>query len=78
VRVAAGALEGWPRDRLAALASGAGAELRDLAPPLARFAVADDAAAARLIGALIGAALPVAEAVPEESRLERLFLEGAR
>ena len=44
-------------------------------PPEARFTVADDAAAARLLQALIGAGVPVAEATPEESRLERLFLE---
>jgi hypothetical protein len=39
--------------------------------------VADDAGAARLLQSLIGAGVPVAEATPEESRLERLFLDAA-
>jgi len=43
----------------------------------ARFTVADDAGAARLLQTLIGAGVPIAEATPEESRLERLFLESA-
>ena len=64
-----------PREQLAALAASAGATLRDLAPPEARFTVADDDGAARLLQALIGAGVPVAEATPEESRLERLFLD---
>jgi ABC-2 type transport system ATP-binding protein len=63
------------REALAAIAAKAGAELRDVAPPEARFAVADDAGAARLIEALVTGGVPVAEATPEESRLERLFLE---
>ena len=62
-------------EQLAALATAAGASLHDVDPPEARFTVADDAAAARLLQALIGAGVPVAEATPEESRLERLFLE---
>jgi ABC-type multidrug transport system ATPase subunit len=65
-----------PREQLAALAASAGATLHDLAPPEARFTVADDAGAARLLQALIGAGVPVAEATPEESRLERLFLDA--
>jgi ABC-2 type transport system ATP-binding protein len=40
------------------------------------FAVADDAGATRLLGALLAASLPVVEARSEEGRLERLFLEG--
>jgi ABC-type multidrug transport system ATPase subunit len=40
----------------------------------ARFAAADDAGAVRLLRALIEAGVPVLEASPEESRLERLFL----
>ena len=64
------------RERLVELAVAAGAVLRDLNPPEARFTVADDAAAARLLAVLIGAGVPVAEATPEESRLERLFLEA--
>ncbi len=62
------------REQLAALATSAGVTLHDVNPPEARFTVGDDAAAARLLQALIGAGVPVAEATPEESRLERLFL----
>jgi ABC-2 type transport system ATP-binding protein len=65
------------REQLAALAAAAGAALAGLDPPEARFTVADDAGAARLLQSLIGAGVPVAEATPEESRLERLFLENA-
>ena len=75
VRSLAGALERHGREALAALARAAGAELSDLMPPRARFAVTDDDAAARLVAALVTAGVPVAEAAPEESRLERLFLE---
>jgi ABC-2 type transport system ATP-binding protein len=75
VRSLAGVLERHGREALAALARTAGAELTDVAPPQARFAVADDDAAARLVAALVAAGVPVAEASPEESRLERLFLE---
>ena len=64
------------RERLVELAVAAGAVLQDLNPPEARFTVADDAGAARLLAVLIGAGVPVAEATPEESRLERLFLEA--
>jgi ABC-2 type transport system ATP-binding protein len=76
IRSLPGALEARGRDPLAALAREARAELVDLAPPQARFAVADDDAAARLIAALVAAGVPVAEASPEESRLERLFLDA--
>jgi len=41
----------------------------------ARFAVADDAGATRLIAALVNGGLAVIEAGAEESRLERLFTE---
>jgi ABC-2 type transport system ATP-binding protein len=64
------------RERLAALAGAAGAALMGLDPPEARFTVADDAGAARLLQTLIAAGVPVAEATPEESRLERLFLDA--
>ena len=64
------------REQLATLATTAGVTLQDMSPPEARFAVADDAAAARLLQTLIGAGVPVAEATPEESRLERLFLDA--
>jgi hypothetical protein len=84
--IAAGAMEArvlrvrWPagtavaRETLATLAASAGAELRDAAAAEARFVVADDAAAARLLHALVTGGVAVAEAVPIESRLERLFL----
>jgi len=65
------------REQLATLAAAAGAALAGLDPPEARFTVADDAGAARLLQSLIGGGIPVAEATPEESRLERLFLENA-
>ena len=52
---------------------GAGAELLDVTPPDARFRVADDAGATRLLSLLLGAGLPVVEVVAEEGRLERLF-----
>ena len=42
--------------------------------PVARFSVADDEAAARLLRALVEAGIAVVEASPEEGRLERLFL----
>jgi len=79
VRMAAGgALDGA---RLAQLAAAAGAEFREWVTPDARFAVADDAGATRLLAALLGAGMPVVEAAPEEGRLERLFAppaEGGR
>jgi ABC-2 type transport system ATP-binding protein len=66
-----------PREALEQAARRAGAALRDVTPPYARFAVADDDGAARLVQALVAAGVPVSEAAPEEGRLERLFLEGA-
>jgi ABC-2 type transport system ATP-binding protein len=65
------------RERLAAVAAAAGATLVEANGREARFTVADDAGAARLLQSLIAAGVPVAEATPEESRLERLFLEAA-
>ena len=77
VRAAGGAIGGRvTREMLAALATQAGAELRSVAAPEARFAVADDAGAARLIETLVTGGVPVAEVTPEESRLERLFLDA--
>ena len=64
-----------PREALEQAAARAGAELREVTPPVARFAVADDAGAVRLVQALVAAGVPVAEITPEEGRLERLFLE---
>jgi ABC-2 type transport system ATP-binding protein len=76
VRGPAGAIGGAvPREALEQAAARAGAELREVAPPLARFAVADDDGAARLVQSLVAAGVPVAEVTPEEGRLERLFLE---
>ena len=65
-------------DALGALAAQAGATLEGVKGPEARFAVAGDEVSARLLKALIGAGFDVVEAVPDESRLERLFLEPAR
>jgi len=63
------------REALERAAKRAGAELRELAPPLTRFAVADDAGAALLVQSLVAEGVPVAEVTPEEGRLERLFLD---
>jgi len=62
---------------LATLATGASATFRGWSAPDARFAVADDAGATRLLAALVNAGLAVTEASPEESRLERLFTGSA-
>ena len=43
----------------------------------ARFVAADDGVAAQLLRALVEVGVPVVEAAPEESRLERLFLAAA-
>jgi len=76
VRGPAGTIgEAVPRATLELAAQRAGAELREVSPPLARFAVPDDAGAVRLVQALVAAGVPVAEVTPEEGRLERLFLE---
>ena len=61
------------RARLEAAARSANAALVDATPPDARFRVADDAGATRLLGTLLTEGLPVIEAVAEEGRLERLF-----
>jgi len=63
--------------QLETLAVEAGATFRGWTPPDARFAVADDAGATRLITTLLTAGLPVIEAGAEEGRLERLFTEPA-
>ena len=75
LRVRAAAGVEWPltQEAMAELALRAGAALLEWRPPQARFSVADDATAAHLIHALCTAGLPVVEATPEESRLERLF-----
>jgi ABC-2 type transport system ATP-binding protein len=79
VRAADGAIgTSVTREQLERLAVLASATLVEVIPPDARFTVADDAGAARLLQALIGAGVPVAEASPEESRLERLFLDAPR
>ena len=62
--------------RLAELAGHAGATFRGWSAPDARFAVADDAGATRVIAALVNAGVAVIEASPEEGRLERLFTGG--
>ncbi len=59
--------------RLAAIALEAGAQWKDWVAPEARFIVADDAGATRLLAKLLADGQPVVEAAPEEGRLERLF-----
>ncbi|HVP39335.1 MAG TPA: ABC transporter ATP-binding protein, partial [Candidatus Saccharimonadales bacterium] len=75
VRVAAGAP--LPGEALAAAARDAGAELVSAGAAQASFQVPGDAAAARLLRALIAAGIPVVEATAEQGRLERLFMEAA-
>ena len=70
------AAERWASDGLGSAATRAGATMLEATPPDARFAVADDAGAARLLAELIRAEVPVIEATPEGNRLERLFTEG--
>jgi ABC-2 type transport system ATP-binding protein len=60
-------------ERLATIAQEATATFRGWTAPDARFAVADDAGATRLLAALLAAGVAVTEASPEEGRLERLF-----
>jgi ABC-2 type transport system ATP-binding protein len=62
---------------LAQAASQAGATLVSRNDAEARFSVSDDAASARLMASLVAAGVPVTEVAPEESRLERLFLDAA-
>ncbi|MFI5372637.1 MAG: ABC transporter ATP-binding protein [Candidatus Eisenbacteria bacterium] len=62
---------------LVGAASQAGATLASRNNAEARFSVPDDAASARLMASLIAAGVPVTEVTPEESRLERLFLDDA-
>ena len=58
---------------LGAAAAGAGASLIGATPPVARFRVADDEGATRLLVALLNAGVRVVESSPEGGRLERLF-----
>ena len=64
------------RGRLEGVAAGAGAVLLESSGHSARFSVPDDDTAARLLAALVSAGYPVVEAIPAESRLERLFTDG--
>jgi ABC-2 type transport system ATP-binding protein len=66
-----------PAEQLSAIAAGAAATFRGWSAPDARFAVADDSGATRLIAALVRAGVAVIEVIPEEGRLERLFTEGS-
>src|SRR5260221_12204195 len=59
---------GVPAERLAALAASAGATVRGWSAPDARFAVADDARAPRLPGALLNAGVAVIETRQEGGR----------
>ncbi len=74
VRLAAGAAP--DAARLAELGTGADARFEGWVAPHARWSVADDAGATRLLAALLAAGLPVVEASPEEGRLERLFVQS--
>jgi len=58
---------------LAAAATGAGASFVAVQAPVARFTVADDEGATRLLIALLNAGVRVVESSPEGGRLERLF-----
>ena len=62
-----------PAERLSALAASAHATFRGWSAPDARFGVADDAGATRLLAVLVNGGVAVIEASPEEGRLERLF-----
>ena len=62
------------RDALERAAQSSGAAFQDMADGTARFVVASDETCAQLLKSLIAAGVPVIEAVPGESRLERLFL----
>ena len=64
-------------ERLGLVAAEAGATLRGAAGIEARFEVANEEAAARVVRGLVAAGIAVAEAEPEESRLERLFTGDA-
>ena len=63
------------RAGLAAIAKRAGAVLVDVSEREARFEVADDEGAAKLLALLVRARVKVVEATAEEGRLERLFFE---
>ena len=79
LRVRLSAEATWPAGlSLGEVATRAGAQFHEWVAPDARFSVADDAGATRLLGALLAAGAPVIEAAPEEGRLERLFAPGTR
>lgn len=59
--------------RFTSLGIAAGATFRGYSAPDARFAVADDAGATRLLATLVHEGVAVIEAMPDEGRLERLF-----
>jgi ABC-2 type transport system ATP-binding protein len=61
-------------DALNAAASRASAQFVEASSREARFRVADDDGAARLVQSLVASGVAVIEVVPDESRLERLFL----
>ena len=64
--------------RLSVFGAGVGATLDEVKPPEARYTVADDDGAARLIETLLAAGVRVIEATPESGRLERLFTEPGK
>jgi ABC-2 type transport system ATP-binding protein len=63
----------WIGPWLAAVANRVAARLVETTPPVARFEVGDDDGAARLLAELIRSEVPVVEATPDGSQLERLF-----
>ena len=63
-------------ERLATIASAVAATFHGADGAHARFSVASDEQGVKLVRALVEADVAVVEVVPEESRLERLFLEG--
>jgi ABC-2 type transport system ATP-binding protein len=65
-------------ERLSVFGAGVGAALEEVKSPEARFTVADDDGAARLIETLLAAGVRVIEATPESGRLERLFVEPGK
>jgi ABC-2 type transport system ATP-binding protein len=73
VRWTAGAPFG--ESAFAGAAAAAGAQMLSHGEREARFVVADDAGAAKLVESLVRGGVPVFEVAPDESRLERLFLE---
>jgi len=78
VRWTAGSAAPISSEMLGSIAAKVGASLRSFDTHEAKFDVAGDEVSARLLRTIVGAGIPVVEASPEESRLERLFLEPTK